>query len=409
MTEQSNWDILRKQKARDTTKNRDVYGEQQLNRGKLHRMQTMKSRLVLITLVSILAGLAMYILLSILLFLAGSIGIGSGSASSNGQQQTVTQSGRDDTGGMVTIKHGKNGYYVESVEGDRLTKNYSSVKAIPKRSDWMYTNGDEYGVKDGETDVRAGSTKRTQSRSNTARGQTNGHRSLAQTILIPDKDRLLAAIITGIVVYSLLYVWAKRNLKAQNLTSDMRDINHHKNDRHVMLPEEIMHKFELFPDAGAHSHVDPTSLISHTAIENKGLKSVNVTERYNKDVRDESGNIVAYKGEAIRDQNGNVVTKKKPIIDEKFMDALFTASDDPQDPLIRKHYDLRNVAFKPINIDDVGYWKKLGVKTAADVINKDWHIPEYETQRPAGAYWVDTAPANTMVLAITRAGKDVRI
>lgn len=32
-------------------------------------------------------------------------------------------------------------------------------------------------------------------------------------------------------------------------------------------------------------------------------------------------------------------------------------------------------------------------------------MPYYEPQRPAGAYIVDTAPVNTMVLAITRAGK----
>ena len=32
-------------------------------------------------------------------------------------------------------------------------------------------------------------------------------------------------------------------------------------------------------------------------------------------------------------------------------------------------------------------------------------LPIYEPQRPGGAYIVDTAPVNTMVLAITRAGK----
>ena len=36
------------------------------------------------------------------------------------------------------------------------------------------------------------------------------------------------------------------------------------------------------------------------------------------------------------------------------------------------------------------------------MINGDWELPEYEPQRPAGAYLVDTEP---MVLAITRAGK----
>ena len=49
---------------------------------------------------------------------------------------------------------------------------------------------------------------------------------------------------------------------------------------------------------------------------------------------------------------------------------------------------------------------KLGdYNTVADLIAADWEFPEFEVQRPAGAYVVDTAPVNTMVLAITRAGK----
>lgn len=47
-----------------------------------------------------------------------------------------------------------------------------------------------------------------------------------------------------------------------------------------------MQHFEPFPDAGAHSSVEPSSLISHTAISNKGLKKVLVTERFEKDTYD---------------------------------------------------------------------------------------------------------------------------
>ena len=49
--------------------------------------------------------------------------------------------------------------------------------------------------------------------------------------------------------------------------------------------------------------------------------------------------------------------------------------------------------------------KLKGYDTVADLINNEWEFPYYEPQRPAGAYIVDTAPVNTMVLAITRAGK----
>src|SRR5699024_5568103 len=40
-----------------------------------------------------------------------------------------------------------------------------------------------------------------------------------------------------------------------------------------------------------------------------------------------------------------------------------------------------------------------------DVIVDDWEFPIWEKQRPGGMYIVDSAPVNTMVLAITRAGK----
>ena len=70
--------------------------------------------------------------------------------------------------------------------------------------------------------------------------------------------------------------------------------------------------------------------------------------------------------------------------------------------MLRKYYDATKIAYNP----DGSNRDKLGkFATVADLINKDWQLPYYEPQRPAGAYIVDTAPVNTMVLAITRAGK----
>ena len=90
----------------------------------------------------------------------------------------------------------------------------------------------------------------------------------------------------------------------------------------------------------------------------------------------------------------------KPIIDEAFGTALFEASE--ADPEVRKFYDVRKVPYNP---DGKNRDKLPGYKTVADLINGDWYLPVYEPQRPAGAYIVDTAPVNTMILAITRAGK----
>ena len=70
----------------------------------------------------------------------------------------------------------------------------------------------------------------------------------------------------------------------------------------------------------------------------------------------------------------------------------------PKEKSIRKYYDATKIPYNP----DGSNRDKLGkYDTWADLINDDWEFPLYEPQRPAGVYIVDTAPVNTMVLAIT--------
>ena len=194
--------------------------------------------------------------------------------------------------------------------------------------------------------------------------------------------------------------------RSKNSMNDSTDINTYENDQHIMLPEEMQRMYDWFPDVGAHSSVQVSSMLSHMMLDRKGLKRIDMTKRYDKDVK-EDGRIIAYKGEPMYDEEGNVMKVKVPIIDEKFGQELFTASGIPvTEKDIRKPLDVRKIEYNPV--DDTGNRKdrdKLSYDTVADLINNDWEFPEYEVQRPAGAYLVDTAPVNTMVLAITRAGK----
>ena len=142
-------------------------------------------------------------------------------------------------------------------------------------------------------------------------------------------------------------------------------------------------------------------MISHMALSNKGLKMVQVAKRASHDILDEDGEVVLYKGEVLTDDDGNVLYETKPIIDTDFMDALYQASGVPKGKtageMLRKYYDATKIKYNP----DGSNRDKLGkFETVADLINKDWQLPYYEPQRPAGAYIVDTAPVNTMVLAI---------
>ncbi len=163
-----------------------------------------------------------------------------------------------------------------------------------------------------------------------------------------------------------------------------------------------MRKFDWFPDAGAHSDVQLSSMISHVMLTAKGLKKVPLSVRADRDILDEDGDIEYLKGQIIRDEDENALTQMQPIIDEDFGDQLFDASGMPKDRRIRKKYDTTTI---PYNGDGADRDKLGKHKTVADLINADWELPEYEVQRPGGAYLVDTAPVNTMVLAITRGGK----
>ena len=227
----------------------------------------------------------------------------------------------------------------------------------------------------------------------------------------------------GFLVFAALQPFMRKNLEVQNMLCTTDDINQYTDDQHVALPEELQVKFNYFPDVGAHSSVQVSSLISHMALSNKGIKKIKVADRYDKNIYDDNGEIIAYKGEIIYDTENNAEYKEMPMFDTKFADALFEASGAPKE--VRKIYDVRKISYNPANKNKdklcgeqpLKVWgsltkRKRGMgtgkslyNTVSDLINNDWYIPEYEPQRPAGAYLVDSSPVNTMILAITRAGK----
>lgn len=210
----------------------------------------------------------------------------------------------------------------------------------------------------------------------------------------PNFWKVFVSLLAGLLFLSIFYPIMKRNMEAQNLMNDTSDINQYQNDQHIALPEEVQRKFDWFPDVGAHCNVQVSSMISHMALSNKGLKKVQVGQRAKDDIRDEDGDIRFIKGELLRDDDDNVITKMMPMIDEEFMEALFDASGTPNDKRIRKYYDATQIPYNPDGKDRTKQGGKH--KTVADMINADWTFPEYEPQRPAGAYLVDTEPVNTI-------------
>ena len=142
--------------------------------------------------------------------------------------------------------------------------------------------------------------------------------------------KVFLTLIVGVGVYALFYVLLMKQLKIQDGLVDNSDINQYQNDQHIAMPEELQEKFDWFPDVGATSDVQFSSMISHMALANKGLKQVDVSQRAKEDIV-EDGDIVLYKGEVLVDERtGRPLTTKQPMIDIDFMEALYDASGVPK-------------------------------------------------------------------------------
>lgn len=392
----SNWDKVSAKDHSQTLANRDVYEDQQLDRSKINAKLSKTSR----TWAAIIAGVVVFVLawgvftmgamlVSGLSNAIGGIGAVSGSSTEAPEYQKLDivtpgkarQLGIDNPGGGT-----RECYFALDQSGELLNNVCHETKeeiTVPKWYLDQSEAADSSGSEDGE-------------------GSSLSADGIMGNLMSISLWKVLFSLLLGGITFGLLYPYLMRNLQAQNLMNDTTDINQYANDQHIALPEEIQRKFDWFPDVGAHSNVQPSSMISHMMMTNKGLKKIAVSQRAEKDMLDDDGDIEYLKGEILRDDQDNPLMEQLPIIDEKFGSALFDASGLPEDKALRKFYDVSKIPYNPGNKD---MDKLKGFDTVGDLINKDWDFPEYEVQRPGGAYIVDTAPVNTMVLAITRAGK----
>lgn len=385
----SSWDKVSARKPQETLANREVHDDQQLDRGKLQRRRSRTPGVVVAVITGVFVTIVAWLMYSLIATaivslsasMAGGLTGGSTSADQPGAYyKEMTVSG--DNGKPTTC------YKPVDEDGSMILDAtcYSSVKKVPV-PDW-YTKAKKQADDDAKT-----------SESESAKAETT---TVSEQMVTTSGFKFFLTIGLGAMVALVIGSWFSRKVSSANLMNTTSDINHYQNDQHIALPEEIQRSFDWFPDAGAHSSVQVSSVISHMMLKKKGLGSVEVSQRADEDVFDEDGNPIYYAGEVLDDDEGEPVTKTMPLIDEKFGDELFEASGLPADKSLRKKYDTTVIPYNP----DSKAREKLGkYDTVADLINDDWDFPEYEVQRPGGAYIVDTAPVNTMVLAITRAGK----
>ncbi|MFE5863566.1 type IV secretory system conjugative DNA transfer family protein [Streptomyces virginiae] len=386
--EASSWDKISARSPGETLTNRDVYDNQQLDRSEFLTLRSTRPGIVVAVITGVLVTIVVWVFYSLIATAVASVGasVGSGVPGSSTSmlsayyvQDTTTGAG----GSVVKC------YRPLTKDGnpDVKEKCYPSAEAVPVPS-W-YT-----AAKDGKPSAERPAEPK--------KSATTVGEQLADV----SGFKLFITLGSGLMVALIIGTWFSRKVAAANLMNTTSDINQYQNDQHIALPEEIQENYDWFPDAGAHSSVQVSSMLSHMMLRKKGLGTVKVAQRAKKDVIDEEGKLVYYAGEVTDDDEGNPLMQSLPIIDEDFGDALFEASGLPTDKELRQKYDTTLIPYNPDgkNRDKLGFGSDK-YKSVADLIKEDWTFPAYEVQRPAGAYVVDTAPVNTMVLAITRAGK----
>ncbi|MDR2381733.1 MAG: type IV secretory system conjugative DNA transfer family protein [Bifidobacteriaceae bacterium] len=168
------------------------------------------------------------------------------------------------------------------------------------------------------------------------------------------------------VLAGVMSLLMRRQLAAQAAMNSVDDINQHRGDARLATPDELVLEYPWFPDAGAHADIDVTTIVSHVLIDDDDRAL---------------GRVVMADGQPVR-------------VDGQLGRALLETSGlEPEmvQEVMRRRRRRR------------GSDKALAQVRAQ--IAATWSQPAFEPARPAGAYLVDTRPANTTVIGITRSGK----
>lgn len=211
---------------------------------------------------------------------------------------------------------------------------------------------------------------------------------------------LIIGLIVCPIAYKILHrrfytTWFQNNIEFMD-----GDIEEFKNDAYVRTMDHLTREFDVCPDVGLGFDGHVSTLLSHAMISNKGIKKIKVPV-YDPNVD----------GFVKRDKEGNIVYETKPMFDEELAETLFSMSGVPQEHRI--FYNATDYDFNPLvpkkeggdGKKRQGVYDRLAYDKLSDVINNEFFVLDTETQRPAGVYFYDRLPKNTILIAITRGGK----
>lgn len=203
-------------------------------------------------------------------------------------------------------------------------------------------------------------------------------------------------ILLGVFWYKFHAIWYNNNAPYSQ-----DDLDEFDNDSYVRTMEHICREFDAAPDAGLGFDGHVSSIVGHAFIENTGIKKIDMP------VFDPT-----VPGQVKKDSNGNVVTEHVEMFDKEFGRELYKFSNVAS--VDQRWYNAKEYAFNEKNsAKEVakggnkrkGAFGRKEYDTLADYINGEFYPLDTDTQRPAGVYFYDSRPVNTILIAITRGGK----
>lgn len=183
------------------------------------------------------------------------------------------------------------------------------------------------------------------------------------------------------------------------------DIEEYKNDAYIRTLDHLTQELNVAPDVGLGFNGHASTLMGHAFISNKGIKKIDMPV-YDKNVD----------GFVKRDEDNHIVRKTVPMFNPDLAAKLFSMSGVPNDQ--QTLYDATDYDFNRKlthkeggGKDNNGHPKRAGAfgrkeyDKLSDYINNEFYPLDTDTERPAGVYFYDDRPVNTILIAITRAGK----
>lgn len=207
---------------------------------------------------------------------------------------------------------------------------------------------------------------------------------------------IIEPALLGFFWYKFHAIWYNNNAPYSD-----DDLDEFDNDSYVRTMEHITREFDAAPDAGLGFDGHVSSIVGHAFIENTGIKKIDMP------VFDPT-----VPGQVKRDENGNVVTEHVEMFDKEFGRELYKFSNVASTD--QHWYNAKEYAFNEKNsVKEIakggnkrkGAFGRKEYDTLADYINGEFYPLETDTQRPAGVYFYDSRPVNTILIAITRGGK----